>query len=180
MRTSELNLSGSSPRPWLGPWRSNEHISARSTLLAGLREAHASNQALVQGSAAWHRAGRAESLREEFLLLRREAEEALRRVEYVLAGLGRSARGARCWLRQGDLALAPGADDASLVALSTWAIGRISAGTLRLQHLAHECEEYQAARLLQMSVDGQLLSARRIAAAVRGGGAAAPALVREA
>jgi hypothetical protein len=40
---------------------------------------------------------------------------------------------------------------------------RMSCGTLDLGTLAHACGEYQAARLLQMSVDEQLTTARLLA-----------------
>ncbi|MBP0445275.1 hypothetical protein J8J14_10845 [Roseomonas sp. SSH11] len=144
-----------------------EDAGMRALFVKGIRAAHASSGTLIQAAGEWRRAARDPLLEQGFALLQGEAEEGLRRVEYVLADLGCDARAATCWISRNDLEAQERADDGALLAVSAWAVGRVVAGMVRVQVLAHECGEYQAARLQQMTTQGLLFSARRLFGAAR-------------
>ena len=152
---------------------------ARGAFLKGLRTAHACGIDLAGSAGAWARRAQADSLADAFRLIQEEAEEALHRVEYILSGLRRGARGGASWIGR---ALPPPAedgparagDDAALAAAATRVLGRMAQETRWLEQLAHDLAEFQAARLLRMSADEQAAGAKRLADLVAGAGPARP------
>ncbi|HEY8613076.1 MAG TPA: DUF892 family protein [Roseomonas sp.] len=165
MSASGLNGHDPRHRPWLVPHGTRPltgGASVDSAFLAGLRDAHVSGTALSGAAEAWASAAGAALLSHGFVQLRREAEEGVRRIEYILAGLRREARGGASWMARRDLFIRVASDDATLVKTAAWTLGCMAAGALRLQRLAHNCGEYQAARLLEMSVDEQIGRARQL------------------
>ena len=69
----------------------------------------------------------------------------------------RSPRGGASWFERP-------AQEPGPAATAVRALERLVQETLRLESLAHDLAEYQAARLLRMSADEHLASARRLAA----------------
>ncbi|TPG60455.1 hypothetical protein EAH89_03545 [Roseomonas nepalensis] len=126
----------------------------RAALTRGLRAAHATGLALAEAAEGWILAAEADDLAEAFATLQRDAEEAVHRVEYILAGLRKGARGGTSWI-------GPAAAPAAAMAAT---LERVAQETLRLESLAHDLAEYQAARLLRMSAEEYQASARRLAA----------------
>jgi ferritin-like metal-binding protein YciE len=142
---------------------SQDRSRLHATFLTRLRAAHCSGTALALAAESWVRAARSAPVSLAFGQMQSEAEEGVHRIEYILSCLGRGARGGTPWIDGRDLAVPAEADDTRLLALARWALMRMSCGTLDLGTLAHACGEYQAARLLQMSVDEQLTTARLLA-----------------
>lgn len=151
-RVSPLPLAGAPP----------------SAFTQGLRAARASGLALAAAAAGWAGAAGSAPFAEAFLALRDEAEEAVHRAEFILAGLRRGALGGTSWIGRpaiGPAAPSPGANDiqdARHAALAAEALERVAAETLTLGRLAHDLGEYQAARLLRLSAEGAISAARRL------------------
>lgn len=136
-------------------------------LLAGLSAARHSSAALATAAEGWRRLATASGLAERLLQMQHEAAETLRRIEFILAQLRQSPRSQPSWLSDFDLSFpkddAPvPQDDCALAALAHWALGRMATRLSALHHLAHDCQEYQAAHLLRLSVDEQRCLARSL------------------
>ena len=153
--------TGTTPPAWTSPLSVHHADDAanhpRSALTAGLRSAHATGLELAEAAEGWILAAEAEDLAEAFAAVQRDAEEAVHRVEYIFSGLRRSPRGGTSWFERP-------APEAAPAATAARALARVVQETLRLESLAHDLAEYQAARLLRMSADEHLASARRLAA----------------
>ncbi|MFH5923570.1 hypothetical protein [Roseomonas xinghualingensis] len=167
MRGADTNAGGALPYSWLpalGTPQAGGERRSRAIFLHELRAAHRSEAALASAAEAWMRMTQPGPLAQAFGLLREEAEEGVRRIEYILSCLGHGTQGAAPWIGQDDLVVPGSAGDAGLVSLARWALGRMACRMLDLRALAHDCAEYQAARLLEMSAEEMLTTARQIAA----------------
>jgi len=167
MRGVDTNSGDPLQQPWL-PTLGAPQVGAerrkQAVFLHGLRAAHSSEAALASAAEAWMRMAQSGPLAKVLGLLREEAEEGVHRIEYILSCLGHGTRGAAPWIGQDDLVAPPASGDAELVSLARWVLGRLTCRMLDLRALAHECAEYQAARLLEMSVEEMFATARQIAA----------------
>lgn len=169
---NEPALGRAAPPPaWTPPIAAHHADDAatdpRAALTRGLRAAHATGLALAEAAEGWILVAEAEGLAEAFAALQRDAEEAVHRVEYILAGLRQGARGGISWIGQPGAAPAPAAVMAAT-------LERVAQETLRLEAIAHDLAEYQAARLLRMSADEHRAGARRLAALAPVDGGKAP------
>jgi hypothetical protein len=147
-------------------------IARQAALLAGLRRAHRSLEALSAAMPGWRRQAAAAELEAGLNRLGAVTAEALHRVEFILAQLRQSSGHQPGWFTAGELAFpkeGEPAGDAALAALAHWALGRLAARGLALAALAHEAGEFQAAHLLRLSVEEARQLARGLVPHLRPG-----------
>jgi len=164
MSAHVFGKGNATPASW-SAWLAVHHADdagchPRSDFVQSLRTAHADGLRLAEAAELWRQNSEADELTEAFEAIMHTATNAIHRIEYVMAGLRRSARGGSSSIERLDAA-AP-CTNAECITAARRVLDCLTQTTLGVERLAHDLGEYQAARLLRMSADEYAAAAGRL------------------